>query len=272
MALYKRDTLDDSVMTHDGISYGPPGDTTPPAAPTGLTASAGNTQVTLDWNDNSEGDLAGYNVYRSTTSGGPYSKVNGPLVTASTYLDTGLTNTTTYYYVTTAVDTASNESGNSNQASATPSAPGSTTILEDGFETDFSKWTDGGTTDWDRATSQQHTGSYSANAGSADNDLTSDNLDTTGSSSITIEFWYRDDDIDNGDNIFLQLYNGTTYNNTFELGNTSPEDTWHFHTVTINNSGGNTQYFRSNLRIRFEGTSIDSGENLWIDDVKVTVQ
>ena len=46
VALYKRDALDDSVMTHDGISYGPPGDTTPPAVPTGLTASAGNTQVT----------------------------------------------------------------------------------------------------------------------------------------------------------------------------------------------------------------------------------
>ena len=50
-------------------------------------------------------------VYRSTTSGGPYAKVNGPLVTASTYLDTGRSNGTTYYYVITAVDTASNESG-----------------------------------------------------------------------------------------------------------------------------------------------------------------
>ena len=211
-------------------------------------------------------------TYHASTSGGPYAKVNGPLVTASTYLDTGRSNGTTYYYVITAVDTASNESGDSNEASATPSAPGSTTLLEDGFEADFSKWTDGGTTDWDRAISQKDTGSFSAHAGSADNDLTSDNLNSTGSSSITIEFWYRDDDIDNGDDIFLQLYNGTTYNNTFELGNTSPEDTWHFHTVTINSTGGNTQYFRSNFRIRFESTSIDSGENLWIDDVKVTVQ
>jgi len=46
-------------------------DGTPPATPSGLTAAAGAGQVALDWADNAETDLAGYNVYRSTTSGGP---------------------------------------------------------------------------------------------------------------------------------------------------------------------------------------------------------
>ena len=41
-------------------------------------------------------------------------------MTASTYLDTGRSNGTTYYYVTTALDAASNKSGNSNEAFATP--------------------------------------------------------------------------------------------------------------------------------------------------------
>ena len=49
-----------------------------PAAPTGLAATPGDTQVALNWNDNGESDLAGYNVYRSTTQGGPYTKINGP--------------------------------------------------------------------------------------------------------------------------------------------------------------------------------------------------
>ena len=44
-------------------------------------------------------------------------------------------------------------------------------LLEDGFETNFDKWTDGGTTDWDRTTDQKHLGSYSAHCGSSDNDL-----------------------------------------------------------------------------------------------------
>ena len=92
----------------------------PPAAPTGLSATGQNAQVSLGWNDNTEPDLAGYNVYRSTTSGGPYSKLNGAVVSVSNYTDTTVTNGTTYYYVVTAEDTGANESGNSNEASATP--------------------------------------------------------------------------------------------------------------------------------------------------------
>jgi fibronectin type 3 domain-containing protein len=94
----------------------------PPAPPSGLVATPQNAQVSLDWSDNSEPDLSGYNVHRSTTPGGPYTKVNGPVVSASDYLDTGLSNGTTYYYVVTAVDTGSNESGNSSEAGATPAA------------------------------------------------------------------------------------------------------------------------------------------------------
>jgi len=95
----------------------------PPAAPTGLTATAGDGQVQLDWNDNTEGDLEGYNVYRSTSSGGGYVQLNGAPVASSDYLDTGLINGVTYYYVVSAVDNAGQESSPSNEASATPSAP-----------------------------------------------------------------------------------------------------------------------------------------------------
>ncbi|MGD0784381.1 MAG: glycosyl hydrolase family 28 protein [Sedimentisphaerales bacterium] len=96
---------------------------TPPAAPTGLSATAGNAKVLLDWSNNSESDLAGYNVYRSTTSGSGYAKINTSLRTVSDYNDTGVTNGTTYYYVVTAVNTGASESSYSTQASATPAAP-----------------------------------------------------------------------------------------------------------------------------------------------------
>jgi fibronectin type 3 domain-containing protein len=45
------------------------------------------------------------------------------LLLSSDYTDNSVTNGTTYYYVVTAVDTSSNESGHSNEASATPSEP-----------------------------------------------------------------------------------------------------------------------------------------------------
>ena len=101
-------------------------DTTAPATPTGLTTSAGDGSVSLDWNDNNtEPDLDGYNVYRSNASGGPYDNpINLSLIGKTTYIytDNNVTNGTTYYYVVTAVDTSNNESENSAPpASATPS-------------------------------------------------------------------------------------------------------------------------------------------------------
>jgi len=101
--------------------YIPP-DVTAPAKPTGLAALAGNAIVALDWDDNSEQDLAGYNIYRSTTSGSGYTKLNSSLLTSSDYADDSVTNETTYYYVVTATDTASNESVYSSEKSARPSA------------------------------------------------------------------------------------------------------------------------------------------------------
>ncbi|MEQ8821087.1 MAG: endonuclease [Sumerlaeia bacterium] len=95
-------------------------DTTPPDPPMGLAANGGDGSVSLTWNANSEGDLDGYNVYRSTTMGGPYSQINGALVPAPSYVDNTVTNGVTYYYVVTAVDTANNESNDSTPASATP--------------------------------------------------------------------------------------------------------------------------------------------------------
>jgi|HubBroStandDraft_6_1064221.scaffolds.fasta_scaffold01749_11 fibronectin type 3 domain-containing protein len=90
----------------------------PPSAPSGLQATAGNTQVSLTWTASS--GATSYHVKRSTANGGPYTQVSAP--TAANFNDTGLTNGTTYYYVVSALNTAG-ESANSAQASATPVAP-----------------------------------------------------------------------------------------------------------------------------------------------------
>ena len=84
-------------------------------AGTGLAPSSHT--ILLNWTA-STSTVMGYNVYRSTSDGSGYVKVNTSLVPATTYTDSGLYSTTTYYYVTTAVDNNGNESAYSNQASA----------------------------------------------------------------------------------------------------------------------------------------------------------
>lgn len=92
------------------------GEPTAPAAPTNLTATAGNEQVALSWKASS--GATSYNVKRTTTSGGPYTTIASD-VTATSYTDKNVTNGTTYYYVVSA-ENATGESANSAQVSATP--------------------------------------------------------------------------------------------------------------------------------------------------------
>lgn len=108
---------------------GPSGPPVTPAAPTGLTATAGNGQIVLTWNASSGATT--YNLLRSTASGAEVSYKTG--LTATTYTDTGLTNGTTYYYKVTATNTAGT-SGLSSEASAKPVAI-SQLLGNPGFET-----------------------------------------------------------------------------------------------------------------------------------------
>jgi fibronectin type 3 domain-containing protein len=90
---------------------------TAPATPSGLTATAGNAQVSLNWTASS--GASAYHIKRSTTAGGPYTQVGAPAATS--YVDTSLTNGTKYFYVVSAVNTVG-ESPNSAEVNATPSA------------------------------------------------------------------------------------------------------------------------------------------------------
>jgi fibronectin type 3 domain-containing protein len=71
----------------------------------------------LSW-DASTSQVAGYNIYRGTKSGGPYAKLNSSLEPGTVYTDSSVQSGTTYYYVSTAVDSSNVESAYSNQAAA----------------------------------------------------------------------------------------------------------------------------------------------------------
>ena len=81
---------------------------TAPSAPTGVTATPGNTTITLSWTAPSDGGSAitGYDVYESTTSGAENyaSPVNTSPITGTTTTLTGLTNGTTYYFTVKAIN------------------------------------------------------------------------------------------------------------------------------------------------------------------------
>lgn len=84
---------------------------------TGLAVTSGSHTASLSWTPTTS-TVTGYNVYRSTVSGGFYSQINGTLVAGTNYTDSTVQNTTTYFYVTTAVDSTGNESIYSNEAQA----------------------------------------------------------------------------------------------------------------------------------------------------------
>ncbi|GAB3257234.1 fibronectin type III domain-containing protein [Nocardioides dilutus] len=108
------------------------GDTSPPTAPTGLSASAGPGQVNLTWTASTDNvGVSGYRVERCQGAGcTSFAPVGTP--SAAGYSDTGLAPSTTYRYQVRAVDAAGNLSAYSSIATATtpdaadttaPSAP-----------------------------------------------------------------------------------------------------------------------------------------------------
>jgi len=101
-------------------------DATPPATPTNVNATAGDARVTLAWNANTEPDLAGYEVFRSTTATVSTSGTPLGTPTSNGYIDTTAVNGTTYYYAVRAKDTSGNPSAASTPVSATPQAAAGT--------------------------------------------------------------------------------------------------------------------------------------------------
>ena len=128
-AVFTKDTAGNTNLTPDTTTATTelPADTTPPPVPTGVTATAGDGQVQVSWSAVTAGDLAGYDVYRATDSGGPWTKVAGGTTSNLSRTVTGLTNGTAYWFAVTSVDTTGNESARSTAASATPTTAPDTT-------------------------------------------------------------------------------------------------------------------------------------------------
>jgi fibronectin type 3 domain-containing protein len=88
-------------------------DVVAPDTPSNITTTFNYSSITLDWDDNSESDLAGYQLYRATSLEGTYTRQNINTLTSSTYTDTAVERTVTYYYKLVAQDIDANFSATS---------------------------------------------------------------------------------------------------------------------------------------------------------------
>ena len=130
----RRQTGARSPFTTD-VDIATPGDTTAPAAPSGLACAADPSSgtIVLTWNPNTEGDLSFYNIYRGTSTG-TGTKFASSLGTS--WPDFNSTPGVTYFYRIKAQDRSGNESEFSNETSCTvkfigtiPVVPNKTSVI-----------------------------------------------------------------------------------------------------------------------------------------------
>lgn len=132
---FKIQAINDSGQTSDfsdTVNATPKAGSTAPSTPTGLKAVAGDGQVTLEWDANSESDLKGYYIaYKS--KGGSW-KTKYIAASMNTYTFNGLTNDTKYYFKVRAINTSKQYSSYSGMVTAIPTtdttAPETPTGLE----------------------------------------------------------------------------------------------------------------------------------------------
>ena len=104
-------------------------DWTGPGTPGGLVAFGGDDYVALEFDPVSDSDVKGYNIYRSATTGGPYTRINTWTTEGSAYyVDEGLPALTRFFYEVAAIDSSGNEGPRSVEADATTTLP-----LHEGF-------------------------------------------------------------------------------------------------------------------------------------------
>jgi hypothetical protein len=228
------------------------GDTVAPVAPVSLAATAGQQSVTLSWTANTETDLAGYRVYRSTTSGGGYTEVTTSPTAATTFVNSGLTGGLTYYYVVRAQDTSGNLSPNSLQAAATPTAPPApVTLFTDGFES--GNLTAGGwltqNTQAAAATGAAQSGSWGARLNRAT--WIEKSFSTVGYNTISIVVGRRTNGLDAGEFLYIEWWNGSAWTVAGTVNTTA----WASATFTLPAAAANNAAFKFRFRTNANGNN-----------------
>jgi len=140
-------------------------------------------------------------------------------------------------------------------------------LLNDGFEgTPWDFYWDQGTTDWQPGAGYGGS-TYSAEHASGDTSLTSDDIDTSGASTITVSFWFKIKALNKG-SLYIQRYNATSYDNWFDLVSyaSGAKNTWLYFSETITDPP-DPQSCIPPFSINFDGSALTT--DAFIDDVLI---
>jgi len=126
---------------------------------------------------------------------------------------------------------------------------------------------DPGDSAWNKDSSQHYAGSYSAGyeyaVGMTAGKLVTPQMNMTGASSISLSFYFYDNNLDKLSDMLLDLYDGANWDVYSDIGIGVTEEQWVLWNYTITDS----QYFVSTFRVRWRGGVLTSGENAYLDYV-----
>ena len=152
--------------------------------------------------------------------------------------------------------------------------PASTVLFSDDFESGFAKWTETGEGDWNLESPTEvqvpgHSSNLVAHSDNCDSTCTitmSNSLDLGSYSGATLSFWrYVDKDLDNGEYLKVELYDGSQWNTIYNwTNNAGDDDTWHQETVNLDSYLG-----VSNFNLRFVTHESHQKEIVEVDDIEI---
>jgi len=263
-------------------------------APSPATLSASNTTETttdLSWSGATDNvAVTDYDVYQD---GGFVTNVSG-----TSYQVSGLSASSTYAFNVIANDAAGNSSGSSNTVNVTTDAaptcsdgiqngdetgvdcggstcnPCSTSnvVLNEGyFETGWDGWVDGGSDCARYSGSRSFEGSFSIRIRDNTNSstMTLSNIDVTPFSQVVVDFYFYVYSMENGEDFWLQFYDGSSYITvqTWARGSGISNGSFYNATVSLTPSQYN---FASNSGFRFRCDASGNNDQIYIDQVTIT--
>ena len=243
-------------------------DTEAPSAPTNLTASnITQTTVDLSWDaSNDNVAVTSYDVYQ-----GANLLEN---VTATSLQVTGLTAETAYSFTVYARDDATNTSDASNTENVTTlsSGGGDSTVLNEGFfESGWDGWVDGGSDAYRYSGSRAYEGSYAIRLRDNTNSsvMTLSNINVSSYNNINIEFYFYARSMENGEDFWVQYYDGSSWNTiaTYTSGTDFSNNDFYNASVNISSADYN---FPSNSQFRFRCDASGNNDQIYIDQVTIT--